>query len=78
MPANGINPFNFSRFKPWFEPVANPVPVMEIHHSISQNTLSFLVEKALDFKVDRTVKKSPYLFLNIGFISSDASSQLGL
>ena len=26
--------------------------VMEIHHSISQNILSFLVEKIFDFKVD--------------------------
>ena len=25
---------------------------MEIHHSFSQNTLSFLVEKIFDFKVD--------------------------
>ena len=32
------------------------VLVIEIHHSISQNTLSFLVEKIFDFKVDRCPK----------------------
>ena len=30
--------------------------VIEIYHSISQNTLSFLVEKIFDFKVDRCPK----------------------
>ena len=32
---------------------------MDIHHSISQNTPSFLVEKIFDFKVD-SYQKSPY------------------
>ena len=46
---------------------------MEIHHSISQNTLSFLVEKILYFEVDGCPKNKS-LFLNMGLISSDASS----
>ena len=31
---------------------------MEIHHSISKNTLSFLVEKIFDFKVSSCPKLS--------------------
>ena len=34
---------------------------MEIHHGISQNTISFFVEKIFGFKVDGCPKKSPYL-----------------
>ena len=32
--------------------------IMEIHHSISQNTLSFLIEKILYFKVDSSVSQN--------------------
>ena len=33
---------------------------MEIHQSISQNTLRFLIEKLLYFKIDNYQKMSPY------------------
>ena len=33
---------------------------MEIHQNISQNTLRFLVEKIVYFKVDSVQKMSPY------------------
>ena len=34
---------------------------MEIHHNISQNTLSFLVEKIFDCKVDSCPKMTKFL-----------------
>ena len=43
---------------------------MEIHHSVSENTLSFLVEKIFEFKVD-SCPKNKSLFLNSGLISCD-------
>ena len=40
---------------------------MEIHHTISQNALSFLIEKIFEFNVDRYLKNKS-LFLNMGLI----------
>ena len=50
---------------------------MKINQSISQNTLSFLVEKILYFKIDSSPKNKSNC-LSIGLISSDVSSHLGI
>ena len=50
--------------------------VMKLHHSIGQNTLTFLVEKIFFFKVDNCPKKKS-LCPSIGPISHDVSSHLG-
>ena len=43
---------------------------MEVYLSISQNILSFVVEKIFEFKVDSCPKKNKSRSLNIRLISS--------
>ena len=50
---------------------------MEIHQSISQNILSFLVENIFKFKVDSSPKNKDRCLTSI-LISSDVSSHVGL
>ena len=50
---------------------------MEIHQSIGQNTLSILVEKTFEFKVDSCPKNKDHC-LSIVLISSDVSSHVDI